>query len=896
MEIYYLCNQIAIRITTMCKREMINYVNGEKRMADLFGHSKDLITLSLSLSLSLRYSPTIDYTLLRLAGTRVKIYGFSCIRAREAALFFIPTRMTLLTLKNMKTETKTKNLFARAAMMLLVMMLTATTAWAQAVVQEGDWRYTYDSGTNILTITSYEGTDANVTTPTMLGGHAVTAIGNNCFKNNSQGSHENLTSVTISEGVTTIGQNAFNNCSNLASVSLPNSLTSIDNNAFSNCSALTSITIPSSVTSIGHLAFQHSGLTDLYYVGTKAQWNNVTLGDGIFWGISPAPTIHWRCTATFDMQGHGTAPSSQQVWSNFANALTEPTAPTAQGYDFGGWYRSAAYFLPFNFTAALDDNVTVFAKWTALENTITFDLDGRGAAISNQTVTSGNTVTVPLVQFDGTDGIEGWYTDAGRTLKYDFTTAVDHSMTLYAKWAAAGTATITANAGGTATLTNAKGQTFADGLVMPGNYTLTVTPDDGYSFSGSYTLTNRSNSTSDMPYNIIGSAVKTYALDLTEKNAAINVTFSSNPILTVTTRADDESVLSQVTWSVVNNQTPSTTYSNGSTIPYDTSGMVAENFGIRLDVGLGSLSGYAFTATINDRGDGSTTYKNSNDGTSFKIVPHGSIDIDLYVYQPQTIALLDDGSNIDNIIALNHDVASVTLKRAFTNGKKQTLCLPFAPSAILSLGLGTVWEFTDISDGKAVMTQRTSELKANTPYIFEPNQDIDAATGITFENVAINYNADPKTVKSTKKFTFHGTYTQNTWEADEAVAANIYGFMMQENDGQQVGQFVKARRRTILRPFSCYLEYTGTGDLTDTQNAAARRVTRGEGDTLPDVIEIVWMSAGDETTGITDPTPDPSPTGAGNGCAWYSLDGRRLSGKPSVKGVYINNGRKVVIK
>ena len=57
----------------MRKREMINYVNGEKRMADLFGHSKDLITLSLSLSLSLRYSPTITYTLLRLAGTRVNI-------------------------------------------------------------------------------------------------------------------------------------------------------------------------------------------------------------------------------------------------------------------------------------------------------------------------------------------------------------------------------------------------------------------------------------------------------------------------------------------------------------------------------------------------------------------------------------------------------------------------------------------------------------------------------------------------------------------------------------------------------------------------------------------------------------------------------------------------------
>ena len=53
-----------------------------------------------------------------------------------------------------------RRLFSRAALLLLV-MLTTTTAWAQAVVQEGDWRYTYDSGTNILTIVSYNGTDAS---------------------------------------------------------------------------------------------------------------------------------------------------------------------------------------------------------------------------------------------------------------------------------------------------------------------------------------------------------------------------------------------------------------------------------------------------------------------------------------------------------------------------------------------------------------------------------------------------------------------------------------------------------------------------------------------------------------------------------------------------------------
>ena len=52
-----------------------------------FGHSKDLITLSLSLSLS--HALTASHTLLRFAGDRALIYGFSWNEPREAALFFV---------------------------------------------------------------------------------------------------------------------------------------------------------------------------------------------------------------------------------------------------------------------------------------------------------------------------------------------------------------------------------------------------------------------------------------------------------------------------------------------------------------------------------------------------------------------------------------------------------------------------------------------------------------------------------------------------------------------------------------------------------------------------------------------------------------------------------------
>ena len=73
-----------------------------------------------------------------------------------------------------------------------------------------------------------------------------------------------LTSVTIGNSVTSIGDNAFYNCYSLTSVEIPNSVTSIGNYAFSDCSGLTSIEIPNSVTSIGDVAFYKcTGLTSI---------------------------------------------------------------------------------------------------------------------------------------------------------------------------------------------------------------------------------------------------------------------------------------------------------------------------------------------------------------------------------------------------------------------------------------------------------------------------------------------------------------------------------------------------------------------------------------------------------------------------------------------------------
>ena len=73
------------------------------------------------------------------------------------------------------------------------------------------------------------------------------------------------TAYTVPEGVTTIGDYAFSNCSYLSTITLPASLTEIGARAFQYCSALTSITIPEGVKSIGQYAFYCSGVTSVYF-------------------------------------------------------------------------------------------------------------------------------------------------------------------------------------------------------------------------------------------------------------------------------------------------------------------------------------------------------------------------------------------------------------------------------------------------------------------------------------------------------------------------------------------------------------------------------------------------------------------------------------------------------
>jgi hypothetical protein len=82
-------------------------------------------------------------------------------------------------------------------------------------------------------------------------GNGVTSIGRYAF------GYAGMISITIGNSVTSIGEWAFSDCPNLTSITIPGSVTSIGGFAFNDCKSLTSITIGNGVTSIGRYAFQY---------------------------------------------------------------------------------------------------------------------------------------------------------------------------------------------------------------------------------------------------------------------------------------------------------------------------------------------------------------------------------------------------------------------------------------------------------------------------------------------------------------------------------------------------------------------------------------------------------------------------------------------------------------
>ena len=140
-------------------------------------------------------------------------------------------------------------------------------------------------------------------------------------------------------------------------------------------------------------------------------------------------------TVTFDVQG-GSEIAAQQVQTG--KSAVRPENPERVGYAFAGWYTSAdTSGSEYDFTAAVNDDVTLYAKWTPNMYAVTFDSQG-GSAVDAQQVAYGGYATQPATPTRDGYTFVGWTTDAAGTTPYGFGMPVTGGITLYAKWDDAG--------------------------------------------------------------------------------------------------------------------------------------------------------------------------------------------------------------------------------------------------------------------------------------------------------------------------------------------------------------------------------------------------------------------------------------------------------------------------
>ena len=106
--------------------------------------------------------------------------------------------------------------------------------------------------------------------------NSVTTINRNAFNICIE-----LKSIDIPDSVTSIGMYAFADCYQLQQFDIPSGVATIEKGTFSGCNALTELTIPVRVKTIDNYAFYNCDkLATVYYGGTEAQWNTITIASG----------------------------------------------------------------------------------------------------------------------------------------------------------------------------------------------------------------------------------------------------------------------------------------------------------------------------------------------------------------------------------------------------------------------------------------------------------------------------------------------------------------------------------------------------------------------------------------------------------------------------------------
>lgn len=248
------------------------------------------------------------------------------------------------------------------------------------------------------------------------------------------------------------------------------------------------------------------------------------------------------------------------------------------------------------------------------------------------------------------------------------------------------------------------------------------------------------------------------------------------------------------------------------------------------------------------------------------------------------ISLADDASNaavigkLEGITGLD---VTLTGRKLYKDGKWNTLCLPFDVTLAGSpLAGATARTLTAASISGTTLNltfggEETTKLTAGTPYIIKWAAADTNIENPTFSGVTIDADMHPYDTKTAspavtteKRVRFLGTYESTTFESEDKSILFL------------------GAANTLYYP-------SPSGNQNPTIGAQRAYFKIGEDNQQARMLTAFNVDFGDaEATDILTISEVRSKMSD----AWYSIDGRKIDGKPTAKGIYVNNGRMVVIK
>ena len=765
--------------------------------------------------------------------------------------------------------------------------------------------------------------------------NSVTNIGDNAFQDCTS-----LTSITIPNGVTDIGDNAFQDCTSLTSITIPNSVTYIGSSAFYGCTSLPSITIPNNVIFIQSEAFYgcsnletvtvyattpptlgNDAFTDCdadlqiyvfsdyvnnYNDGNWSNYYNAGIIKGmtggycgaddpqtyedesknVIWVLSgTSPDYTLTISGTGAMKDYG-APDDQP-WKDYRSSITsvviENGVTSIGDFAFQGCSNLAIVYMQSSTPQITTWGTDAFANLViavpaAAYNSYYTALEGNSyqSMLRKNIATCSATVPNPIYHssythsyfYDGT-----WNDNHGGIVVYDGETLLtyyhydseiegfvgDYRFSMLESLDGGNCENLNEHCrvylegmgayAGTlykdveivpATVTNAKWGDLTWNLDASGNFTITGTG----AMKSADTFRNYDwyNYSSYFTSITIGNGITTVAA------AAFGGNSNTNPYASVTSVSLPES-LTTIGESAF-------AYCTGASFNADDLIAQGVTYGANSFNQVGCLVG---------------TLANNADNTEKIALLYQAARANVTL---QGRTLYKDGAW--NTIVLPFDIADINAK------EEEVYTCPLHGATVMELDVDNKWAMvnSEWAIDNVNGTMQTGLVDGTLNLFFKPATSIESgkpyiikwASGSNLENPVFNsvpvFVDNHNATSSDGKVVFKGTYGPVTWNTETKSIL----FLGDENKlyfPQPSGDDIPH-----LGAFRAYFELDPTAHVREFN---------------------LNFEDGTQTTGIIGHTEITEITEKAD-AAWYSLDGRKLEGKPSSKGIYIHGGRKVVIK